>query len=506
MQWSVSGADFPHTAGSADSPLIHYGNPCGVEATGKILQVLGTSSSAGKSTVTMALCRYFSNLGYRVSPFKSVNMSLNSISIEGGHEMARSQWLQAVAARTEPLTEMNPILLKPEGNGSSQVIVLGRSLGVMDFARYGRFLSEEGKKIVRGALDTLLKKYDIVVAEGAGSPAEINLYEKDIANIYVSSIYNTPAILVADIERGGVFASIYGTIKLMPRPDLVKWIIINKMRGSVDLLKPGIEKIEELTGKDVIGVVPHEEIRLPGEDSLDYAEYGNNPGNIGVIRYPLMENYSDLDPLILSGRGFSYISDPAQYDAASCRTLILPGSKNVEQDLSFIRRKGIDSIIYEHRRRGGIILGICGGYQMLGSEISDPHAIQIKSGNIKGLELLASSTVYDTEKTVRPVRYRLASDSEESWYSGYEIHYGKVLSSERNPFHTDLGPEGSVSSDGKIIGTNIHGILENRSIMELVTGSKSTFDHFSEMEKNIDLFTKAFIENVDIERIKRSLL
>ncbi len=475
-------------------------------ASRRIIQVLGTSSSAGKSTVTMALCRYFSNLGYSVSPFKSVNMSLNSISIEGGHEMARSQWLQAVAARTEPLTEMNPILLKPEGNRTSQVIVLGKSKGVMDYAQYGKFLSDEGKEIVRQALESLLEKYDIVVAEGAGSPAEINLYERDIANIYVSSIYNTPAILVADIERGGVFASIYGTLKLMPRPDLVKWIIINKMRGSVDLLKLGITKIEELTGKDVIGVVPFAEIRLPGEDSLDYLESRKNSGNIGVIRYPLMENYSDLDPLILSGKGFTYISEAGQYDAETCRTLILPGSKNVEQDLSYIRRNGIDKVIYEHRRRGGIILGICGGYQMLGKEISDPHNVQIKSGQLKGLELLESSTIYDTEKTVRQARYRLASDGDGPQYSGYEIHYGKVVSGERSLLQTDLGPEGSLSKDGKVIGTNIHGILENQSIMELITGSKSTFDHFSEMEKNIDLFTKAFIENVDIEKVKRSLL
>ena len=344
------------------------------------------------------------------------------------------------------------------------------------------------------------------MAEGAGSPAEINLYERDIANIYVSSIYNTPAILVADIERGGVFASIYGTLKLMPRPDLVKWIIINKMSGSVDLLKLGITKIEELTGKDVIGVVPFAEIRLPGEDSLDYLESRKNSGNIGVIRYPLMENYSDLDPLILSGKGFTYISEAGQYDAETCRTLILPGSKNVEQDLSYIRRKGIDKVISEHRRRGGIILGICGGYQMLGKEISDPHKVQIKSGQLKGLELLESSTIYDTEKTVRQARYRLASDGDGPQYSGYEIHYGKVVSGERSLLQTDLGPEGSLSKDGKVIGTNIHGILENQSIMELITGSKSTFDHFSEMEKNIDLFTKAFIENVDIEKVKRSLL
>ena len=477
-----------------------------MEERKRIIQVLGTSSSAGKSTVAMALCRYFSDLGFRVSPFKSVNMSLNSISIEGGYEIARSQWLQAIAARTEPVKEMNPVLLKPEGNRKSQVIVLGKSRGVMDYSEYGKFLSGEGRRLVRVALDSLLQRYEIIVAEGAGSPAEINLYERDIANIYVSSIYNTPAILVADIERGGVFASIYGTVKLMPRSDLLKWILINRMRGSVDLLKPGIERIKELTGKEVIGIIPYTEMKLPGEDSLDYSHSRNLSGKIAVIRYPLMENYSDMDPLILSGTGFSYISEPEQYDATNCRALILPGSKNVESDLSFIRKKGLDSVIFEHRRKGGIILGICGGYQMLGREITDQGKVQLSKESLKGLDLLDSSTAYAQTKTVRPVRYRLASGATDLQNSGYEIHYGNVLSNEKNLLETDMGPEGSVSRDGKVMGTNVHGILENSTIMQLITGSPTAFNYFSEMEKNIDLFTKAFIENVDIEVVKRSLL
>jgi len=201
-----------------------------------VIQVLGTSSNAGKSTITMAICRFLSRKGYRVAPFKSMNMSLNSVAIEGGYEIPRSQWLQAFAASTPPLKEMSAILLKPEGKNGSQVIVNGKSMGVMSIDAYYRYLVENGERVVKDSLDFLCDHFDVVVAEGAGSPAEINIMDRDIANIYVSAIYNTPAILVGDIERGGVFASLFGTMKLMPRSDLVKGMVINKMRGSNDLL------------------------------------------------------------------------------------------------------------------------------------------------------------------------------------------------------------------------------------------------------------------------------
>lgn len=472
----------------------------------RILQVVGTSSSSGKSTIVMALCRFFSDSGFRVTPFKSVNMSLNSISIEGGYEISRSQWLQARAARVEPEKEMNPILLKPEGHGRSQVIVLGKSMGTMDQMSYGRFLSTDGKNIVKSSLDYLAGKFDLIVAEGAGSPAEINIFDRDIANMFVSEIYGTPALLVADIERGGVFASIYGTVKLMQRPDLLKWVLINKMRGSSNLLKSGIEDIEKLTGKKVIGVMPFTPFRLPGEDSLDYGEAASPGGRVCVIRYPQMENYSDVDPLITSGLGFTYITSPDQYHAAGCGSLLLPGSKNVESDMEFLSSTGLAHIIRQHASAGGKVLGICGGFQILGKAIEDPAGIQVSKRSVTGLGLLDTRTVYGKEKTVRTVLYGpYESNADEPMRKGYEIHYGTVTRGSRPFLQTDRGPEGAVSESGNIMGTNVHGVLEHNQILSLFSGIPVKMDYESEMEKNIDLFTKAFIESVDLETIKRTL-
>lgn len=473
----------------------------------KVLQVLGTSSSSGKSTIAMALCRYFSDLGLRVSPFKSVNMSLNSVSIEGGYEIARSQWLQAKAARVEPEKEMNPILLKPEGDGHSQVIVLGKSIGVMSYADYGEFLSAEGREIVVKALNYLTSRFDLIIAEGAGSPAEINLLNRDLANSFVSSIYGTPAVLVADIERGGVFASIYGTVSLMPHSDLLQWIIINKMRGSKELLKTGIDKIQEMTGKKIIGIMPYTDFRLPGEDSLDY-ENSKIPGSlVGIIKYPHMENYSDVDPLITANIGYSYITAPEHYERGNFGTIILPGSKNVEDDLKFVRESGLDRAVMEHAAAGGKVLGICGGYQMLGKEIRDPSRVQAHADIMPGLGLLDCFTEYRKEKTVRPVRFKYANETlTPVQRSGYEIHYGEIITHENPLLLTDHGPEGSLSKSGNIMGTNIHGVLEDPEILSLIAHRPVRMDFSREMEKNIDSFTKAFIENVDLDIIKRTLL
>ncbi len=472
----------------------------------RILQVVGTSSSSGKSTVAMALCRYFSDLGYRVSPFKSVNMSLNSISIEGGYEISRSQWLQARAARAEPEREMNPILLKPEGGGRSQVIVLGKSRGTMDQENYARFLSSDGKGIVKSSLEYLSEKFDLVIAEGAGSPAEINIFDRDLANMFVSEVHETPALLVADIEKGGVFASIYGTVKLMQRPDLLKWIVINKMRGAPELLKSGIEDIERMTGKKIIGVIPFTPFRLPGEDSLDYDCSRSTGGRICVVRYPQMENYSDIDPLITSGVGFTYITSPDQYSSEACRALLLPGSKNVQSDLDFLFRTGLADTIRQHARNNGKILGICGGFQMLGNRIEDPDGRQISRKSIIGLGLLDTETLYEREKTVKTVQYGpFDSSTDEVMRKGYEIHYGTVTNGSRPFLRTDHGPEGAVSESGNVMGTNVHGVLEHSLILSLLSGISLKMDYESEMEKNIDLFTKAFIESVDLEMIKRSL-
>ncbi len=474
----------------------------------RVIQVLGTSSNAGKSTIVMAICRYLSKKGYRVAPFKSMNMSLNSVAIDGGYEIPRSQWLQAFAASTKPIKEMSAILLKPEGKDGSQVIVNGKSMGVMSISKYYDYLVENGKRVVKESLDYLCDNYDVVVAEGAGSPAEINLLDRDVANIYVSTLYDTPAILAGDIERGGVFASLYGTLKLMPRSDLVKGMIINKMRGSKKFLENGIEKIEELCGVPVIGVLPYvENVFLPGEDSQDYGNTMLDNGKICLVRYPAIENYSDTDPLIIYGLGYRYVRASNLNDLDAARIIILPGSKNVETDMRYLMETGLAEKLQSARERGAMIIGICGGYQMLGRTVSDPHGTEMKERSIRGLGMLDLATEYSPVKTVDSVSYTFNGSRFASLPSGtgYEIHYGTVSSSEKDHL-LEIGgrKEGTVSADGHIIGTNVHGILENREFLEYITGEKiPDMIYGEELMRRIDIITNSFIENMDMSYIER---
>lgn len=474
----------------------------------RVIQVLGTSSNAGKSTIVMAICRYLSKNGYSVAPFKSMNMSLNSIAIEGGYEIPRSQWLQAFAASTAPVREMSAILLKPEGKDGSQVIVNGKSLGVMSIQKYYDYLVENGKRVVKESLDFLCDNYDVVVSEGAGSPAEINIQDRDIANIYVSALYDTPALLAGDIERGGVFASLYGTLKLMPRPDLVKGLIINKMRGSKKFLGDGIEKIEDLCGVPVIGVLPYvENVFLPGEDSQDYEKTVLHNEKICLVRYPAMENYSDTDPLVIYGLGYHDVRASNIRDLDSASVIILPGSKNVEKDMKYLRETGIGEKLREAGKRGAIIIGICGGYQMLGRTISDPSGTEIKEKFVEGLGMLDLNTEYSPVKTVNPVTYSFNGKkfASRSRGSGYEIHYGTVSSNEKDHLlEIENRKEGTVSNGGNIIGTNVHGILENIEFLEYITGEKIPHVIYGEeLMRRIDIITNSFIENMDMSYIER---
>jgi adenosylcobyric acid synthase len=319
----------------------------------KMIQVLGTSSSAGKTTLAMVLCRHISKLGFRVAPFKSVNMSLNSISLEDGSEISRSVWLQSISAGVPPEKEMNPFLLKPEGRGASQIIVLGKSLGVMSIASYRKYMRENAAQIIRDSIKKLEDSFDVIVAEGAGSPAEINLEGDDFANTFVSEINGSPCVLITDIDRGGSFASLYGTLELMRSPELVRWFVINRMSGDPSVLNTGIRKIESMTGKKCIGVVPKRlEMSVPGEDSLNYENPSVSSRRIAVIRYPHMENYSDVDPLTLRGIGFTYVTENNQDVLDSAELIILPGSKNVPMDLEYLRMTGISDRILKFAGSG----------------------------------------------------------------------------------------------------------------------------------------------------------
>lgn len=464
-----------------------------------MLMVLGTASSAGKSVISTALCRIFSDEGYKVIPFKAVNMSLNSVSLADGSEIARAQWLQSTAARQEPSREMNPILLKPEGKGFSQVILLGKSRGVMSVADYQAYLMDHGTDAVESSVSALMGKFDLIIAEGAGSPAEINLMDHDIANTYVLSRYAKRSILVGDIDRGGVFASLYGTVKLMRNSEKVSGLIINKMRGDTGMLKTGIERLTQMTSKTVLGVMPYmDQLRLPGEDSLDYSDEKIAGKSILVIKYPYMENYSDIDPVFAYGDGARFLVGSNKEAIEEATLIILPGSKNVLEDLTFLKSTGLIESLVSAAMSGKKILGICGGYQMLGKQI------RFTDGTVmEGIGLLNAVTVYKQEKTVRKVQYSgFGSHLEKNIQGvGYEIHYGSVYSDEDPLFTTDEGPDGAVSSKYKVYGTNIHSILENSDIYRFFTGKRPNRSYGEILEDNISLLSETFKRNIDVEKI-----
>ncbi len=466
----------------------------------KLLMVLGTSSSAGKTTISTALCRILKDLGLSVAPFKAANMSLNSISLPDGSEIARAQWLQAMACGIDATRDMNPILLKPEGGGKSQLIVRGTAIGVKSFSEYGEFMASSGKSIVSESLSSLIEGHDAVVIEGAGSPAEINMMDTDLANTYIMKEFNPFSILVGDIEKGGVFASLYGTLSLMPFPEKVGGLVINRMRGNRDILQPGIRKLEDRTGKKVLGVMPYlDGLLLPGEDSLDY-EISKTPGSeIAVIRYPHAENYSDLDSLFFSGLGTRLVNHRNQEEMEKARLIILPGSKRADLDLEYLRSSGMDFRIRQLASGGVAVLGICGGYQMLGKEID----FGAGKPTVQGIGLLDSSTVYGNVKKTGQVEYCGTGSPfpEDVTGVGYEIHYGSVNSREPPLFKVGSRGEGSASETSRVFGTNIHGILENPKILSLLLGRKIALDYNQVLEANIDRLSEEFRKNVDLSPV-----
>ncbi|HWQ19515.1 MAG TPA: cobyric acid synthase [Methanotrichaceae archaeon] len=436
----------------------------------RFIVVLGTTSHSGKSTLVAALCRLISNRGLRVSPFKSQNMSLNSWVTENGSEIGIAQAVQAWAARAQPSEYMNPILLKPKGDRTSQIIVLGRPVADSSAEEYYRHI-DELKGTVDRSVRELEKDYDYIVVEGAGGAAEINLYDRDLANIYIARHLQAPVILVGDIERGGVFASLYGTVQLLP-PDirpLVKGLVINKFRGDPAILEPGLAELEKLTGVPVLGVMPYLDLDLPSEDSVSLGDKrrpqagkddGQDMVEIAVIRLPRISNFTDFEPLERQAR-VRYVS--LGEDLGHPDAVIIPGTKNTVSDLEEMRLKGMDRQILA---LGGIpILGICGGYQILGREIVD-SGIEDTVGSVPGLGMLDAVTRFDQyEKKTVQVKKRVTGDGpilgkiRGQEVSGYEIHMG--VSSHSCPYA--FGDDGAVAGDGLVIGTYLHGIFENEN-------------------------------------------
>ncbi|MFA5266337.1 MAG: cobyric acid synthase [Methanoregula sp.] len=426
------------------------------------LFVMGTASHVGKSVTVAAICRCLVRRGIRVAPFKSQNMSLNSYVTPEGGEIGMAQAMQAHAAKVPPHTDMNPVLLKPKGDCISQVVLGGRPYKDVPITDYYR----ETPYLLKKALESyshLLAAYEQIVVEGAGGAAELNLYDRDIANILLARSLKLPIILVADIERGGVFAQVYGTFTLLPediRP-LVKGIIINKFRGDPSIFSPGVKKIEELCGVPVLGVVPYFALPLPSEDSLSLGDKrtGGSGVRIAVIRLPRIANFTDFE-LLEQYAAVEYVQPGSSLDGYDC--VILPGTKNTIDDLKCLKEAGTDRELIRARNAGIPVIGICGGYQMLGATLIDA-GFESAAGTYPGLGLLDCTTYfssYDKSTTqvtrvVRPVPPILSSMG---IVTGYEIHMGKT---EPGTCGEALDGDGLVSSDGLVFGTYMHGIFQN---------------------------------------------
>jgi adenosylcobyric acid synthase len=500
----------------------------------KALMFQGTSSYCGKSLIVTAFCRIFKELGYKVAPFKAQNMSLNSFVTKDGAEIARAQALQALAAGVEPTADMNPILIKPKGGLSSQIVLLGKPYMEIDSSNYYKnFALKYGIKEVKKALKRLMKNYDLILIEGAGSPVEINLQKYDIANMRIAEVSNAPVILIADIDRGGVFASIIGTLFLLKNKHRkrIKGFIINKFRGEISCLKPGLNYLKKITKKAVYGVVPYiDGLILPFEDSVSLDEkrrssFVPKAVEIAVIRFPRISNFTDFDPLELdpnvSIRFVSSLNELKNPDA-----IILPGTKNTIRDLIWLKEVGLDKKILELQKKGIPIIGICGGYQMLGKWIIDKSGIE--SGincKVKGLGILDIITSFNAyNKITRQVKAKIIGGGEilESikgfTISGYEIHMGltKLGKKSKPIFKIEYGNseyfDGAINEDGNVFGTYIHGIFDNPTLRKALIAYLMRQKGYEPIEifeenienlwmKSIEKLAKVVKENVDIDRI-----
>jgi adenosylcobyric acid synthase len=441
----------------------------------KALMVVGTASHAGKSLITTALCRILSRQGWRVAPFKGQNMALNSYVTATGAEIGYAQAVQAWAAGVPPQVEMNPILLKPQGDMTSQVILRGRPASRTTAAQYYEKFFESGWQAIEESLERLGQTFDMVVCEGAGSPAEVNLRHRDLTNMRVAKHLKAPTVLVADIDRGGVFAHIIGTLELL-EPDereLIKGIIINKFRGQRELLEPGIQWLQERTGIPVIGVIPWIDNSFPAEDSLSLLERQPNPVDaevtIAVVRLPRISNFTDFDPLEAEPSvRVTYVSPKESLGYPDA--VILPGTKTTIADLLILQRAGMAEALQNYVAAGGTMMGICGGFQIMGQFLADPEGIEGHEGRFQGLGLFPLRTVITQQKVARQRTVSSRFPQEGLPVSGYELHQGRtqlILSEGQDEKGTkfefmfeDRGL-GVVDSSQSLWGTYLHGIFDN---------------------------------------------
>lgn len=469
------------------------------------IMIQGTASDVGKSIIATAFCRIFSRKNFKVAPFKAWNMSLNSFVTPDGGEIGIAQAIQAEAAGINPTVEMQPILVKPKGKGLSQVILRGKPIGDLGYQRDSSYM-ELAIKNIEFALNKLRKNNDIVVMEGAGSPVEINVKKWDLANMRVAKIFNSPVILVTDIDRGGALASLVGTLRLLEpeERDLVKGLIINRFRGDIDLLKPGIDFLEEYTGKPVVGVIPYfKDISLPEEDSASLKRVtipGEKDIKIGVINLPHISNFTDFSPL-LSEKDVSlkYINDFEEINELDL--IIIPGSKSTTSDLKYLKDKGLTEKIVQSSKAGIPVIGICAGYQMMGEVLYDPNHTEGEREEIMGLGLLPIETYFRQDKTTHQVKARISAKAllleglEGEEIEGYEIHMGYSRYSNKgcnnylfNIFtRSSKGIEiedGIVSKDGLHFGTYIHGLFNNDKFRETLLNNIRLKKGLSPIKRN----------------------
>lgn len=485
----------------------------------KAIMIQGTASNAGKSLITAALCRILTQDGYKTAPFKSQNMALNSYITKDGLEMGRAQVMQAEAAGIEPDVRMNPILLKPTGEKGSQIVLNGKVFRDMTAGEYYTYKQDMIPHIMK-AYNSLAEEYDIIVIEGAGSPAEINLKEQDIVNMGMAKMADAPVIIVGDIDRGGVFASLAGTMLLLGDDEKVRvhGFIINKFRGDVSMLAPGLEMLENIAHVPVLGVVPYLHVDIDDEDSL--SEKLSNSGeynliDIAVVRLPRLSNFTDFNVFsLINGVSLRYVSNVKELGNPDM--IIIPGTKNTIEDLKWLRQSGLETRIIRHAKEGRALFGVCGGYQMLGEIINDPENVE-GGGRIKGLNLLKTTTNFSREKTTTQASGRINDII--GFYSplsgievqGYEIHMGSSEIIEGVPLIA-LGSKSDGCVNDNVAGSYLHGIFDNsmvaKTIVKILADSKGVlleeineFDFNKYKESQYDILADCVRNSVDMDRI-----
>jgi len=496
----------------------------------RTLMIQGTASSAGKSIMVAALCRILKQDGYSVAPFKSQNMALNSFVTRDGGEIGRAQAVQAAAAGIEPTVEMNPVLLKPQADATSQVIVLGKAQNVADAADYYRD-NHKLLPIIADSLSRLRSQYDVIIIEGAGSPAEVNLMDREIANMRIAELAGAPVILVGDIDRGGVFASIVGTLQLLPlrQRNMIKGLVINKFRGDLSLLKPGLDFLEKRCRRPVLGVIPYvRDLAIAQEDSvfLDERNPQTRQGfpDVCIIRLPHIANYDDFDPLetlcnVRYAASVEKLGDPD--------LIILPGTKGTMSDLLFLHEAGLSARIIELAGAGTPVFGMCGGYQMLGKKIYDPVKAESEITEADGLALLDMETVFGPEKITVQVKATVSAHGglltgmKGLDITGYEIHMGRCSKEPPHSVFAVTAPDdglgshrdGGINQTGRVFGSYIHGLFNNTEFTRSMINNLCSLRNLRraegtalDREKAYDEIAAVFRQSLDMARIYAIIL